>query len=229
MPPDGATHSGTSLGIHFFHGDQVMEAAMKRGHLNTNIDNDDVENEWNDEQQENSNREQFSTALMDDSSLVGSSKIITLETARLSAELMVAFSKENQESVSFQAVFFNPLWQRLKVQGTDLNLNWKYDKCTGTNSLSRNWCYVPPSSDLGAKGKSGVDFFVREEEVVLQVLQAAQKVPSLAPLFTKIHSYTLSFMTTLTRAVQENMVSLNCSFNVTSGILQKSQQPSYCS
>ena len=207
MPPDGSTHKGCSLGIHFFHGEQVMDAAMKRGHISSengdlsNTVSHQSENEWSDANEEEDDG-QLLDAPMDDSKLVGPSKLITVETGRLSIELVASFMKD--ESVSFKATLFNPIWQRLKVQGLDLN--WKYEKCTGAVSLSRNWCYVPPSSDLGSKGYKGSDFFVKEEDVVLQVLQDAITLLDLSPLVTKYATSISPFMAVLTRAVQDEMV-----------------------
>lgn len=207
MPPDGSTHKGCSLGIHFFHGEQVMDAAMKRGHISSengdlsNTVSHQSENEWSDANEEEDDG-QLLDAPMDDSKLVGPSKLITVETGRLSIELVASFMKD--ESVSFKATLFNPIWQRLKVQGLDLN--WKYEKCTGAVSLSRNWCYVPPSSDLGSKGYKGSDFFVKEEDVVLQVLQDAITLLDLSPLVTKYATSISPFMAILTRAVQDEMV-----------------------
>ena len=211
MPPDGSTHAGTSLGIHFFHGEQVVDAAIKRGHIIADNGESSIplsqqsENEWSDVLEEKTNGQQ-ANAPIDDSKLVGRSKIITLESGRLSIELVEIFMRQNQESVSFKAALFNPLWQRLKIQGGESNKNWRYEKCTGASSLSRNWCHVPPSSDLGSKGKKGVDFFVTEEEVVLQVLQEARQIPTLSSFVTN-HESISSFIAILTRAVEVGMVS----------------------
>ena len=211
VPPDGSTHAGTSLGIHFFHAEQVLDAAIKRGHII--IDNGESsialsqrsENEWSDEQEEKASGQQANVPI-DDSKLVGRSKLITLESGRLGIELIESFMRQNQESASFKASLFSPLWHRLKMQGGESNKNWRYERCTGVTSLSRNWCHVPPSSDLGSKGKKGADFFVTEEEVVLQVLQEVRQIPELSSFVTN-HESMSSLTAILTRAVEDDMVS----------------------
>jgi hypothetical protein len=215
VPPDGSTHSGTSLGIHFFNDDQVVDAAIERGHLfggkaDSSLaqgDENQSENEWGVGQEEQENGEERP---LDDSKLVGKSEFITLESGRLSAVLVASFMKENQDSVSFQGALFNPLWQRLKLQGADSNLNWRYERTSGNDSMLRTWCYVPPSSDLGSKGRRGSDFFLTEEEVVLIVLEEALKVRDLSSWFKKSKSSISSLIAILTRSVQNNMVSSNC-------------------
>ena len=201
---------GCSLGIHFFFGEQVIDAAIKRGHISSGNDelpnnvSHQSENEWSDAKEEEEDG-QLLDAPMDDSKLVGPSNLITVETGRISVELVAGFMKEDQES-SFKATLWNPIWQRLKSQSQGLDLNWKYEKCTGAASLSRNWCYVHPSSDLGSKGRKGRDFFVKEEDVVLQVLQDAITLPDLSSLINKYAASIASFMQILTRAVQDEMV-----------------------
>ena len=112
---------------------------------------------------------------LDDSTLYGSLKLVTLESAQLCIRLVADFIREEEENVSFIRSVFDPLWQRLKNQGSEVGLNWKYEQ--NRNSLStRNWCFVPPCSTLGTKGIQGEDFFVTEEEVVLSVLHEVKSL-----------------------------------------------------
>jgi hypothetical protein len=204
MPPDGATHRGTTVGIHFFLADEVIEAAAARGHL-SGSDGEaydalnqpaEAEKEWSDEQVD----ETVLAGPMDDSKLCGDSKLITLETGRQCLELSASFMRE--ESASFMGVLFDPLWQCLKTQGKS-KLNWGYEKYT---SLTRNWCFVPPSSKLGAKGDNGTDFYLSEEGIVLKVLEESVKMPELAPLFSKHCAALSKLMPILARAVENDMV-----------------------
>lgn len=158
-----------------------MDAAIARGHIPGKSDSSlaqshnksgnaaeaHSENEWDGEVE---NGGDLPDEPLDDSKLVGEFELITLESGRVVIELVASFTKENQDSVSFQAALWNPVWQRLKAQGGMLKLNWRYERCSGIDMITRTWCYVPPSSDLGSKGKKGVDFFLKEEDVMLKVV-----------------------------------------------------------
>lgn len=194
-----------------------MDAAIKRGHIedtksNTTIESViKIENELGSESENgwNSSREveqEQADAHMDDLKLVGDSNI-TLETGRVSIELVISFMEEDQDTVSFRAALFDPIWQRLKSQGEEIGLNWKYERCTKMAALSRNWCCVPPLSDLGSKGMRGFDYFVTEEETVLHVLQEVQRLSEFSSLITANITSITPLIKNLSYAIENDMVS----------------------
>ena len=230
VPKDGATHTGTKLGIHFYHSDQVMKAAIDRGDIQSNNDGDisaseshesvhlSRDSETSDISISNVSRTKhnkdefcghkvlsFGTPL-DDSELRGSSRLITLESARVCICLATSFLEEG--SVQFRGTFFDPLWQRLKEQGVESGLNWRYEPIR--NSLSsRNWCFVPPCSRLGAKGEQGKDYYMTEEPVVLSVLKEVESLnkasDSLSGVLADNPKCLSTIIVVLTRAVDDSL------------------------
>ena len=98
---------------------------------------------------------------MDDTKLVGKLKLLTLESVQACINVLATFMNDNDHD-RFVGTLFQPLWARLKDQGADeSNLSWRYE--TYRNPLSsRNWCFVPPCSELGNKGQVGKDYFISE-------------------------------------------------------------------
>jgi hypothetical protein len=68
-----------------------------------------------------------------------------------------------------------------------------------------SWCFVPPTSSLGNKGTLGDDFYVREEHLVLGVLQSVASLGEVSSLLKKRQSAFSTVMPILTRAVDDNM------------------------
>ena len=186
VPPDGSTHAGTQLGIHFFDDiHQAVEAAIKRGDLpqtsgkapspKKSAPPKPKAPKANKKRSPEKPHYPGYTELtndnpLDDTKLCGKSKILTLESAKACIDLVALFAVNDDR---FVGSFFQPLWNRLKSQGADADtnsdINWRYEAFRG--DLSRNWCFVPPSSTLGAKGVLGKDYYLTEEQVVLCVLK----------------------------------------------------------
>lgn len=142
-------------------------------------------------------------APMDDSKLLGKSKSLTLESAQSCINILANFMLENDHE-RFNGHFFQPLWTRLKDQGADVGLNWRYEKYSAALS-SRNWAFVPPYSVLGVKGKLGKDYYLSEEQVALSVLKEVNTMKEVSHLLTK-HKESFSVtLGVLTRAVDEDL------------------------
>mmetsp|Transcript_16550 Transcript_16550/g.35758 ORF Transcript_16550/g.35758 Transcript_16550/m.35758 type:complete len:2289 (+) Transcript_16550:224-7090(+) len=211
VPKDGATHVGTQLGIHFFDCDQVIAAAIERGDLvDATCTVEPVQPGTSDLQTKKKSSEPIrsghtilrSDAPMDDSRLCGSLKLLTLESAQAFINIVAKFMCEDDDR--FIGSFFNPMWNRLKDQGADSGLNWRYDPYRNTLS-SRYWCFVPPSSTLGVKGVVGKDYFLTEEQVAFCVLKEVSTMKEASHLLAD-HAESLSvLLPVLTRAVDENM------------------------
>jgi len=221
VPKDGATHPGTQLGIHFFHSDQVIQAAVKRGDLSPSHGfanpkaSELATNETNSETEKDGstgNGVISSVSPFDSPETRLKSQILTLETAELCINLAVSFARNNiDETVSFRGLFFDPLWQRLKTQGSDIGLsemNWRYEKNPDTLS-TRNWCFVTPCSNAGVKGKQGEDYFVSEEQLVLRVMSEVvslqDKPVALSRLISDNEDCISTIFPILSRAVDENL------------------------
>ena len=223
VPKDGATHTGTQLGIHFFDNDGVIAAAVERGDLTvgktgktsiTNVKSAKPAKSSPVPTKKKKISEQptvhypghtilESDTPLDDSKLVGKLKLITLESAQASINFLANFMKENDHD-RFVGHIFNPLWTRLKDQGSELGLNWRYDPYRNTLS-PRNWCFVPPSSKLGVKGKVGKDYFISEEHVVLCVLNEISTMKQVSHLVAQHEESFSTIVPVLTRAVEENL------------------------
>ncbi|KAL7553903.1 hypothetical protein ACHAWF_017471 [Thalassiosira exigua] len=137
---------------------------------------------------------------MDDSRLIGSSKLLTLESTKTAILIACKFVCDDEH---FRRNFFKPLWDCLKDQGSESesNLNWRYGKTS--KSLEREWCFVPPKSVLESKGKLGKDYFLSEEQVVLCVLK---EVETMKQLFDDGAAEAFkTLLPVLNRAVDDNM------------------------
>jgi hypothetical protein len=202
VPKDGATHMGCQSGIHFFTDlDQVITEAIKRGDLEGDepaqalASNQDVTPKATNQSKTQSNNE------MDDTKLYG---LVTLETARFAVDLVGRFVRGQDSAATFRGHLFDPLWQRLKEQGAEAGNNWKYEPYSSALSLY-SWCFVPPTSASGNKGKLGEDYYVKEEHLVLGVLQSVVSLKEISGLMRKKQSTFSTVLGTLTRAVDNDM------------------------
>ena len=221
VPKDGATHTGTQLGIHFFDNDGVIAAAVERGDLtvgktskaSTKKPAKSAKSSPPLTKKKKISEQPLvhypghtileSDTPLDDCELVGKLKLITLESAQASINFLANFMRENDHD-RFVGHIFNPLWTRLKDQGAELGLNWRYDPYRNALS-SRNWCFVPPSSKLGVKGKVGKDYFISEEQVVLCVLNEVSTMKQVSHLVAEHEKSFATIVPVLTRAVEENL------------------------
>jgi len=200
VPKDGATHMGCQLGIHFFEADQVIPEAIRRGDLNGNEpvllskENDTTP------QTTNHSKQQLDIT-MDDTKLYN---LVTLETARVAIDLVGRFVRGQDSAATFRGHLFDALWQRLKEQGAERGINWRYEPYSSPLSLY-SWCFVPPGSSLGNKGKLGEDYYVREEHLVLGVLESVTSLKEVSGLLKQKYSAFSTVMPILTRAVGNNM------------------------
>lgn len=190
---------GCQVGIHFFEADQVIPEAVKRGDLNGN---ETVQpNENGIAPQPIKQLKQPLDLKMDDTNLYD---LVTLETARVAIDLVGRFVRGQDSAATFRGQLFDALWQRLKEQGAESGSRWRYEPYSSPLSLY-SWCFVPPSSSLGNKGKLGEDFYVREEHLVLAVLQSVSSLKEISGLLKQKHSAFATVMPILNRAVQNNM------------------------
>ena len=141
---------------------------------------------------------------MDDTKLVGKLKLLTLESVQASINILATFMNDNDHD-RFVGTLFQPLWARLKDQGADeSNLSWRYE--TYRNPLSsRNWCFVPPCSELGNKGQVGKDYFISEESVVLCVLEEVSTLKQVSDLVADHEESFSTILPVLTSAVEEGL------------------------
>jgi hypothetical protein len=101
-------------------------------------------------------------------------------------------------------LFFAALWQRLKEQGTGPEMKWRYD--ANRNPLAKcSWCFVPPTSNLGSKGKAGYDYFETEEQVALVVLKEVRAVKEVSTLLANRTDTFSAVLSVLERAVAEGL------------------------
>ncbi len=207
VPKDGATHTGTQLGIHFFDCDQVIAAAIERGDLIDSCSKTTSTAHPGQPIQVVQDRTQImnpiSDAPMDDSKFCGSLNLLTLESARSCIDILVNFVRKNDHE-RFVGLFFTPLWQRLKEQGTGPEMKWRYD--ANRNPLAKcSWCFVPPTSILGSKGKAGYDYFETEEQVALVVLKEVRAVKEVSALVANCTDTFSAVFSVLERAVAERL------------------------
>ena len=207
VPKDGATHTGTQLGIHFFDCDQVIAAAIERGDLidscSTTTSTANPGQPIQIVQDRTQIMNPISDAPMDDSKFGGSLNLLTLESARSCIDILVNFVRKNDHE-RFVGLFFTPLWQRLKEQGTGPEMKWRYD--ANRNPLAKcSWCFVPPTSVLGSKGKAGYDYFETEEQVALVVLKEVRAVKEVSTLVANCTDTFSAVFSVLERAVAERL------------------------
>lgn len=206
VPKDGATHAGTQLGIHFFDCDQVIAAAIDRGDI---IDScSKSTSKIHPVQpvqlmQDQARTKPTSDSSMDDSKFCGASKMLTLESARSCIDILANFVRKNDHE-RFVGIFFTPLWQRLREQGAGPEMKWRYD--ANRNPLAKcSWCFVPPTSQLGGKGKAGYDYFETEEQVALVVLKEVRSIQELSIVLADHNESFSSVFPVLERAVEEKL------------------------
>jgi len=212
VPRDGATHPGTQLGIHFFDCDQVVNEAIKRGdYINSGSPEESVQpppkisdmpanSTTSEPVRYPGHRVIESQSQLNDSELIGNSKLITLESAQFAIKAATDFVRNDER---FKRSLFNPLWNRLRDQGPQNGLKWRYQPYR--NCLSKDWCFVPPTSNLGAKGVLRKDYFLSEEEVVLCILEEVRTMKETRPVLNENAASISSLISTLTRAVDEDM------------------------
>jgi hypothetical protein len=197
VPKDGATHSGTQLGIHFFADfEQVIASAIARGDLT----------ESSSEVESTDNVSKHRTPVK----IINSDKL-TISSVYTIIDILTKFEREDDHD-RFVGSFFTPLWNCLKDQGMDAtgttDLSWKWEP--NRDKLStRNWCFVPPRgialSRLGADGQLGVDYFLTEEQVVLCVLKEISTLKELSSVYADHKSSFVSIMLVLEVAVNNNL------------------------
>lgn len=206
VPKDGATHTGTQLGIHFFDCDQVIAAAIERGDLTDSFNKST--SAIHSRQpiqlvQDHAQTKPTTDTPMDDSRFCDTLNLLTLESARSCIHILANFAK-NDDHERFVGKFFTPLWQRLREQGSKPEMQWRYD--ANRKPLAKcNWCFVPPTSILGGKGKVGIDYFETEEHVALVIMKEVRAVKELSHMLA---DHTKSFsevFLVLERSVDENL------------------------
>ena len=200
VPKDGATHMGCQVGIHFFEADQVIPEAIRRGDLNSN-EQVVLSNENDTTPQPTNQRKTPLDITMDDTKLYDS---VTLETARVAIDLVGRFVRGQDSAATFRGQLFDALWQRLKEQGAESGNGWRYEPYSSPLSLY-SWCFVPPTSSLGNKGKLGEDYYVREEHLVLGVLESVASLQEVSGLLKQKYIAFSTVMPILARAVENNM------------------------
>ena len=201
VPKDGATHTGTQLGIHFFHSDQVIAAAIERGDLIETCDETSGIDLMNSDA-EQCDGQSTSRQLLGHRGCGN----LTLTSARTAIDILDKFMREDNHD-RFVGSFFSPLWSCLKNQGVDadeINLNWRDERYREKLSI-RNWCFVPPSSKGVQGGRSGRDYFLTEEELVLSVLKEISALKELSSLCANHADSFEAIMPVLERAVDENL------------------------
>jgi len=166
---------------------------------------------------------------LNDTKLVGTNQLITLDTAQYAIHLVSEYQTINNPSKTFRKNLFDPLWQRLKEQGCNDTLTKKHIKAkkrnsTGTTKFSNiswrsernidklsiyNWVYVPPCSTFGQDKKGmyvpGVDYYNTEERLVRDVLQEISTLDELSDLYAANIDYFSSIMPILDRAVSQGI------------------------
>ena len=168
---------------------------------------------------------------INDTKLVGTHQLITLDTAQYAIHLVLEYHFETNPSKTFRKNLFDPLWQRLKEQGCNDTLTKKHIKAKkrrygnkGTTKLSSiswrsernidklsiyNWVYVPPTSKFGQDKKGmyvpGVDYYNTEERLVRDVLQEISTLDELSDLYAANIDYFSSIMPILDRAVSQGI------------------------
>jgi hypothetical protein len=201
VPKDGATHTGTQLGIHFFHSDQVIAAAIERGDLIETCDETSGIDLMNSDA-EQCDGQSTSRQLLGHRGCGN----LTLTSARTAIDILDKFMREDNHD-RFVGSFFSPLWSCLKNQGVDadeINLSWRDERYREKLSI-RNWCFVPPSSKGVQGGRSGRDYFLTEEELVLSVLKEISALKELSSLCANHADSFEAIMPVLERAVDENL------------------------
>jgi len=201
VPKDGATHTGTQLGIHFFHSDQVIAAAIERGDLIETCDETSGIDLMNSDA-EQCDGQSTSRQLLGHRGCGN----LTLTSARTAIDILDKFMREDNHD-RFVGSFFSPLWSCLKNQGVDadeINLSWRDERYREKLSI-RNWCFVPPSSKGVQGGRSGRDYFLTEEELVLSVLKEISALKELSSLCANHADSFEAILPVLERAVDENL------------------------
>lgn len=190
VPKNGATHSGTQLGIHFFADfELVIASAIARGDLTESCS------------EVKSTDNVYRTPVK----VINSDKL-TISSVCTIIDVLTKFVRDDDHD-RFVGSFFTPLWNSLKDQGmnttgTDLRWTWEPNR----NKLStRNWCFVPPSSKIGKDGQLGVDYFLTEEQVVLCVLKEISTLKELSSLYADHKSSFVTIMPVLEVAVNDNL------------------------
>lgn len=193
VPKDGATHSGTQLGIHFFADfEQVIASAIARGDLTEGCS----------EVKSNDNVSKHRSPVK----VINSDKL-TISSVYTIIDILTKFVQEDNHD-RFVGSFFTPLWICLKDQGMNAagttDLSWKWE--SNRNKLStRNWCFVPPSSKIGTDGQVCVDYFLTEEQVVLCVLKEISTLKELSSVYADHESSFVSITPVLEMAVNDNL------------------------
>jgi len=168
-------------------------------------------------------------SMVNDTKLIGTNQIITLDTAQYAIHLVSEYQTINHPSKTFRKDLFDPLWQRLKEQGCNDTLTKKHIKAkkrnsTGTTKFSNiswrsernvdklsiyNWVYVPPKSKFGHDKKGmyvpGVDYYNTEERLVRDILQQISTLDALSDLYAANIDYFSSIMPILDRAVSQGI------------------------
>ena len=201
VPKDGATHAGTQLGIHFFHSEQVIAAAIERGDLIETCGETSGIDLMNSDAEQCDGQSPPRQLL----SHRGCGNL-TLTSAHIAIDILGKFMREDNHD-RFVGSFFSPLWSCLKDQGVDadgIDLSWRDERYREKLSI-RNWCFVPPSSKGVQGGRLGRDYFLTEEEVVLSVLNEIRALKELSSLCADHADSFEAILPVLERAVDENL------------------------
>ncbi|KAL3799489.1 hypothetical protein ACHAW5_009323, partial [Stephanodiscus triporus] len=170
----------------------------------------------------------------DDTTLVGTHRVITLRTARYSIRLVAAFVRDMEAfpppyGSSFKRDFFIHLWRRLKGQGVggdapprrrrprggDRNgCRWRIESRESRDTLSlRDWAYVPPprrrvgESGSGRRGEevAGRDYHPSEVSVALCVLEDISTLDEVSDTYARQAHRFATILPILDRAVTDNV------------------------
>lgn len=185
--------------------EDAFKAAVARGDFEGSFDSEaarqknmkDEEIEWHHPENESLRND----APMDDSNLSGKMELLTLATAQTAIATVANFIRQDDRFISS---CFNPIWTRLKVQGAEHKLSWRYEPYRDPLA-TKSWCLVPSNSTLAAKGVQGRDYFLQEEELVLTVLKEVSTMKEVSHLYAENVKSFDAVLNTLTRAVDEKI------------------------
>jgi len=209
-PPSGKAPRDPTSSIKSNNGSRKPKS--EQSGCETSSSNDDIGNDG----RTSSSSSSFES-ILNDTKLIGKHKLLTLESAHHSIHLVAEFIRDEEEageSVTFRRSFFLPLWQRLKDQGSSSSpgssSSIRSNSCRWKHVPSRdplaNFVFVPPNSKLGARGKSGMDYYITEEHVAFDVLEDVRLISeSLSESFAQNARYFSMLLPILDWAVREDV------------------------
>lgn len=139
---------------------------------------------------------------LNDATLCGERKMLTLQSVYTCARMIKKFSKQNEET-SFNNFLWVPLWKQIKDHqgGDDEELKWTYVKSRGSLTQRTHW-YAPPQSK-GSQDKPSVAYFETEEAVVLNLVREIRTVDK--KIFASCSDKIFRLESILLRAVENSV------------------------